>query len=150
MAHCPLCGAITDPRILAYANTLTDATQRQLRTVAPGWLPALGLCPQCALDAVRALAATRSDAPLNTLTDPPTTFPYYHPDEETVLGQTARLPDYATFGAQGVTIAFLDSGFYPHPDLLAGPPADAPRAALGEYTQPAPGATVEILSDTDE
>ncbi|MEZ4555283.1 MAG: hypothetical protein R2851_10955 [Caldilineaceae bacterium] len=30
------------------------------------------------------------------------------------------------------------------------PPADAPRAALGEYTQPAPGATVEILSDTDE
>ncbi|MEZ4584193.1 MAG: S8 family serine peptidase [Caldilineaceae bacterium] len=120
MAHCPLCGAITDPRILAYANTLTDATQRQLRTVAPGWLPALGLCPQCALDAVRVLGATRSDAPLNTLTDPPTTFPYYHPDEETVLGQTARLPDYATFGAQGVTIAFLDSGFYPHPDLLAG------------------------------
>ena len=43
------------------------------------------------------------------MTDPPTTFPYYHPDEETVLGQTARLPDYATFGGQGVTIAFLDS-----------------------------------------
>ena len=124
MAHCPLCGAITDPRILANADTLTDATQRQLRTVAPGWQPALGLCPQCALDAVRAWAATRSDAPLNTMTDPPTTFPYYHPDEETVLGQTARLPDYATFGGQGVTIAFLDSGFYPHPDLLADPPAE--------------------------
>jgi hypothetical protein len=28
-------------------------------------------------------------------------------------------------------------------------PAPVPRAALGEYTQPAPGASVEILPDND-
>jgi serine protease AprX len=61
----------------------------------------------------------RQATALHTQTDPPTTFPYHHEWQEEVFSQPERLPDYPTFTAQGVTVAFLDSGYYPHPDLLA-------------------------------
>lgn len=50
-------------------------------------------------------------------------------DEETLLSQSERLPDYFTFTGAGVRLAFLDSGYYPHPDLTRsttwGDPTDA-------------------------
>jgi serine protease AprX len=124
LAHCSICGATTDPRILAYADMLTDSVRHQLRRAAPDGQAVDSLCPQCVLDAMYAVVDARHDTSLHTTSEPHTTFPYYHPWEETVLGQTARLPDYATFDGNGVTIAFLDSGFYPHPDLLKAVPFD--------------------------
>jgi serine protease AprX len=62
-------------------------------------------------------ADRRSPASLHQTTKPPGTFPYYHADEETVLSQAQRLSHHRGFTGAGVTIAFLDSGFYPHPDL---------------------------------
>ena len=38
-----------------------------------------------------------------------------------MLGQPERLPDHPGFDGAGVTLAFLDSGYYPHPDLTAAP-----------------------------
>jgi serine protease AprX len=84
-----------------------------------GWQPAHGLCPSCAVHFAGLLAAQRRNESLHTATEPHTTFPYYHPAEETVLSQPERLPDYHTISGRGVTIAFLDSGYYPHPDLAA-------------------------------
>ena len=92
-----------------------------VRCDQPGWQPVQGICPDCALRYAGRLAAERSADSLHTLTGPPTTFPYYHQSEESVLGQPARLPDYATFDGRGVTIALLDSGYYPHPDLTSEP-----------------------------
>jgi serine protease AprX len=103
--------------VLARAAELTQPVMTLVRRAVSGWTPAAGLCPACAGDYAARFQARRSPASLHTTTDPHTTFPYYHPAEETVLGQPERLPDYATFTGAGVTLAFLDSGYYPHPDL---------------------------------
>ncbi|RIK44374.1 MAG: hypothetical protein DCC55_02735 [Chloroflexi bacterium] len=99
-----------------------------------GWQPADGLCPPCAQGFAQRLAAQRRTQSLHTATEPHTTFPYYHPAEETVLSQSERLPDYHTFGGREVTIAFLDSGYYPHPDLAASPVWPGPQPVWPRLT----------------
>ncbi len=127
MTHCPLCGIAVAEPIAARAQNLRPVVARQVLRHAPGWRPADGLCPACALAAMQQHIAQRSNEPLNQETSPPTTLPYYHPDEETALSQVERLADYFTFPGRDVTVAFLDSGYYPHPDLTSqAPPADLP------------------------
>jgi serine protease AprX len=99
-----------------------------------GWQPGYGLCPACVEHFAGRLSAQRSRESLHTATEPHTTFPYYHPVEETVLSQPERLADYHTVGGRGVTIAFLDSGYYPHPDLAARPDWPAPTPAWTHQT----------------
>jgi len=115
--RCPLCRQPTDPRLLATAPELLPVIVARVARAFPGWRPAHGLCPTCADRYQSHLSTQRSHISLHTSTDPHTTFPYYHRDEETLLSQPERLPDYFTFTGAGVAIAFLDSGFYPHPDL---------------------------------
>lgn len=113
--------------MLAQANALQPVVVRVLARRLVGWRPAQGVCPSCARRAAADHAAARSAFPLHERTEPHTTFPYYHPDEETVLGLPERLPDHGGFDGRGVTVAFLDSGYYPHPDLaLDAPPAGLP------------------------
>jgi serine protease AprX len=100
----------------------------------PGWRVDQGLCPVCAQDAADALARGRSGFSLHTRTEPHTTFPYYHPDEEVLLGLPERLADAYTFSGQGVTLSFLDSGFYPHPDLSS---LSLPQGVAWERLSPA-------------
>ena len=121
MAFCPRCGATTDPRVLTPATTLRPRIAELAGRAMPGWSPRQGLCPVCVDDFARQWTAQRSTASLQSTTDPPATFPYYHPAEETVLSQPERLPDHPGYDGAGVTIAFLDSGYYPHPDLLVDP-----------------------------
>lgn len=122
MIACPRCGAPVDPRLLPpAAYPLRPPVARYLARREPSWQPAQGLCPTCALQVARAFARTRSAFALHTRTEPHTTFPYYHPDEETVLGLAERLPGHDGYDGQGTTLGFLDSGYYPHPDLAEGP-----------------------------
>lgn len=115
---CPVCSQACDPRLLAAATTLRPPIVEWIvRRVDPAWGPEHGLCPVCAATYARLFAAQRSHISLHISTDPHTTFPYYHRDEEILLSQPARLPDYHTVTGAGATIAFLDSGYYPHPDL---------------------------------
>ncbi len=120
MSTCARCGAAVDPRLLARLNEVRPTVKELIAADFPDWRTR-GLCPDCVDEYGAHFAAQRSATPLNTLTDPHTTFPYYHPAEETLLAQPQRLADYGSFGGAGVTIAFLDSGFYPHPDLLEAP-----------------------------
>ena len=118
-AACPLCGAPADTRLLYKSSELAAPVARLLRQRRSAWRPSDRKCPTCALGYARRVASERSPESLHTTTDPHTTFPYYHPDEETVAGQAERLPDHTGFNGAGVTITFLDSGYYPHPDLTA-------------------------------
>jgi serine protease AprX len=115
---CHLCGGAADRRVLT-AAPLTPVLLPLAQAERPGWRTTDGACPACALRLTARFAATRSATPLHTTVEPNTTFPYYHADEEAVLSQAKRLTDYPAFTGAGVTIAFLDSGYYPHPDLLA-------------------------------
>lgn len=121
MSRCPICGAPCDPRLLAQSADLLPSLARRITAAHPTWQGRHGLCPTCAHRYATALAAELQPVSLHTHTSPHTTFPYYHADEEFVLSQPERLPDYGHFRGRDVTIAFLDSGYYPHPDLTAAP-----------------------------
>jgi serine protease AprX len=70
----------------------------------PGWEPRLGLCRDCARRFGTALVALREhDVPSEPMPILPTPLRIGAPDD---------------FRGRGVTIAFLDSGFYAHPDLV--------------------------------
>jgi serine protease AprX len=117
LSRCPLCRRTVARTVLAKSSELRPTIAHLVQQDHPGWQPVDGLCPACAAQYAARLIAQRRPDSLHTATEPHTTFPFYHPDEESVLSQRERLPDYATFGGRGVTIAFLDSGYYPHPDL---------------------------------
>ena len=118
-AGCPICGAGCDPRLLAMGREVQPALARLIQTQQPLWKAADGICPRCLLRFVAQHQSQRSATSLQATTSPPATFPYYHAAEESVLPQAVRLPDHGSFDGRGVTIAFLDSGYYPHPDLSA-------------------------------
>ena len=63
-----------------------------------------------------------------------------------MLSQPARLPGYDTFTAAGVTIAFLDSGYYPHPDFTAA--AQWP-GAMPAWHQLDQGSLHELFAQAD-
>ena len=119
--RCPICRQACDVRILALAVTLSPAVASLAARTTPGWREADGVCPACAAALQQRVTAQRSHNSLHTTVEPQTTFPYYHRDEERLLSQPVRLPDYHTITGAGVTMAFLDSGYYPHPDLTAKP-----------------------------
>ncbi len=121
MSYCPHCGAALDSRLLAQSRALCPPIATLISQDHPDWQLEQGICPICAITYAQQFATLRSAQSLHTNTIPPTTFPYYHRGEATVLAQPERLPDYPAFGGRGVTIAFLDSGYYPHPDLIALP-----------------------------
>lgn len=129
MSLCPRCGVHCNPRVLAHTAELRPLIVRAIMAQNPGWQPHVGLCPDCVQYYAEGFAGQRRTQSLHTATQPHTTFPYYHPAEETVLSQAERLPDYSTLRGRGVTIALLDSGYYPHPDLSKAPtwPGTAPR-----------------------
>ena len=114
---CPICRTPSDARILAMHEKIDPTIAAFAARRAPTWAAADGICPDCLGRYTDLYTAQRSQTSLHTLTDPGATFPYYHPAEETVLGQCWRLPSYTTFDGSGATIAFLDSGYYPHPDF---------------------------------
>ena len=136
MGTCPLCTTPCDPNVLGKAaevNALAPAVTALIRSLHPDWWPSHGLCPDCAGRFAHHLAELRSHDSLQHTTQPHGTFPYYHQDEATVLSQAQRLAHHWQFTGAGITIAFLDSGFYPHPDLSTSiplPKAPTPLLAL--------------------
>ena len=97
---CPICRTPSDPRILSLKEQLDGATAAAVSQRHPSWTPAHGICPACLQQGSSYLAAQRSAESRHALTEPITTFPYYHPAEETVLSQALRLPDYASFDSR--------------------------------------------------
>lgn len=118
---CPLCSTPTDPRLLFGPDSPIAAVTQLIQRSHPQWTPAHGLCPGCALDSVREHARSRSPHSLHDTVQPPTTFPFYHPAEEEVLALSQRLPVHTGLTGRNTVIGFLDSGFYPHPDLTEQP-----------------------------
>ena len=158
LTPCPICRTASDPRILALHAQFDPAIAAFAARRAPTWSAADGLCPDCLLRFADLYAAQRSRSSLHTLTEPSTTFPYYHPAEESVLGQDRRLPTYATFDGSGATIAFLDSGYYPHPDFARLPTWQGAPPAWQQLSEqqwrlllePVPMRLVEYVDLTDD
>jgi serine protease AprX len=107
MEACPLC-VRTDQSLtyqLPHDHTgLLEVIQANL----PGWTPDLGICPDC-LELFRG-ANQRLQANPHIFSE----------GEYRILPTPLRMGADQRFTGRGVTIAFLDSGFFFHPDLTAG------------------------------
>ena len=115
-ALCPLCQRHLDPALLAIQPKLEDHIARILRETNPGWKPEDGACLECVHEAVEKAIEARS--PTSLQAELLTPFPVYSRDEKQLLPTPLRVHANPNFSGRGITVAFLDSGFYPHPDLV--------------------------------
>ncbi len=114
--RCPLCGRPIDPAIHRLQGKLEPHLVRILRARRTDWEAKQGACPDCVYEAARQAQAERS---IYSLQDELLTpFPVYLPDQADIIPTPARAHAHPQYAGRGVTIAFLDSGFYPHPDLI--------------------------------
>lgn len=114
--RCPLCERPIDPIVALCQRRLDAHLVHILRAGNPDWEPESGACPECIFQAARQAQAERSSYSLQEEAQAP--FPIYRRDQADVLPTPARVQANPQYGGRGVTIAFLDSGFYPHPDLV--------------------------------
>src|SRR6185503_19962198 len=113
---CPICHSPLDPDLLAIQPKIEEHIVRILREKNPGWQCDDGACPECVHDAVEKAMEARSLTSLQA--ELLTPFPVYSRDEKQLLSTPVRVHANLNFAGRGVTVAFIDSGFYPHPDLI--------------------------------
>ena len=97
VAPCPLC------RREAPSVVVAPATEAIVAANVPGWTPGTPVCDECARRFAHARASLRSHGALGL---PP------------ILPTAIRLGASQRFRGRGITVAFLDAGFYAHPDLV--------------------------------
>lgn len=112
---CPLCGIALAPEIRRLSVQLDTLTTARLRVEHPGWMADAGACPDCALQAAGAVQEECSQASLHEQYLLP--YPVYSRHETRLLPAYELVDASPEYSGDGVTMAFLDSGFYPHPDL---------------------------------
>lgn len=105
---CPVCRQGAPPVGLLTAAALSDEIAMLVAVNMPGWRRELGLCPGC----VRRFAKAHAYLVAH--------YPRFARSIHPILPTALRLGALERYRGRGVTIAFLDSGFYAHPDLVEG------------------------------
>jgi serine protease AprX len=114
-SRCPICGTPSEPSILAEAGWLSPNVVQRLARDNPIWKQTSGACPACVQQALLQILTEQGEAALHASLQ--AAWPL---DAEAAFGALPtplRLHADPRFDGQGVTMALLDSGFYPHPDL---------------------------------
>ena len=102
LAICAICRKETDPRSPVEVD---ESVSRLLAVNARPWEPGKPICGDCL-------------APFIRVRDQMTaTFPQFAHQELKIIPTPVRLDASDERRGRGITIAFLDSGFYAHPDL---------------------------------
>jgi serine protease AprX len=107
MHSCPSCSR-SDGSLIYDLPDGDDELLAVLQDNIPGWEPGAGICPNC-LELFRG-ARQRLAANPHVFSE----------GEYRILPTPLRVGADERFTGRGVTIAFLDSGFFFHPDLTAG------------------------------
>jgi serine protease AprX len=121
---CPFCQHPTASEKLAEVNWLSAEMLTDLAEHHPGWRSADGACPGCVQEALLQTLLAQGEATLHERIQQ--AWPL---DAEAAFGAIPtplRLHADPRFTGRGVTIAMVDVGFYPHPDLTQ--PANRVRA----------------------
>ncbi len=115
MLSCPLCRRPTAQSHLAEVGWLAPDTLARLAAQNPGWRRQDGACPACVQQALLETLLERGDEALHLGIQ--AVWPL---DAEAAFGALPtplRLHADPRSAGRGVTIALVDSAFYPHPDL---------------------------------
>ncbi|HEX8684666.1 MAG TPA: PfkB family carbohydrate kinase [Ardenticatenaceae bacterium] len=111
---CPICRRRVSSALFEKHWEMDRRVIRALRDRHPAWRRVDGACPVCVHETAQQVGLTRATANI-----PPelVDHPIYGQGEPQALPISVRLRANPHHHGSGVTIAFLDSGFYPHPDL---------------------------------
>ena len=113
---CELCGRSSTPLAMAEAGWLDARVIARLERAHPGWRRADGACPACVQEAVLEDVLIHGRAALEGHVQ--AIWPL---DAEAAFGAIPtplRLRADPRFTGHGTTIALVDAGFFPHPDLV--------------------------------
>src|SRR6185436_16913315 len=104
-AFCPVCRREVDARIITSSDSVGESLHPLLAVNMHAWEPGKPICVDC----IRRYSRLHDELS--------TAFPQFAEQELKVIPTPMRLDAPDEFRGRGVTIAFLDSGFYAHPDL---------------------------------
>lgn len=113
---CPLCKRPISDKVLAEARWMDPVVLADMEKRYPGWHRLDGACPACVQEALLITLLKEGEAALHDGIQ--SVWPL---DAEAAFGALPtplRMHADPRFTGRGVTIAFIDSGFYPHPDLI--------------------------------
>jgi serine protease AprX len=88
---------------------------QRLKSEHPDWVPEKGACPECVYQAANKNRLWHNHTSIQEELIMP--YPVYSPHKAHLIPTPQRVGASPQYSGQGVTLAFLDSGFYPHPDL---------------------------------
>lgn len=103
--HCPVCGEVADSLITSFRDRQGIAVRNLIMRDDRSWKPGTGCCHTCFVS---------RDLPRSTSRINRDHGPF------AVLPVPLRVNADPRFRGGGVTIAFIDSGFFPHPELKNG------------------------------
>ena len=104
-AQCPVCRREVDRQTMTSSDDIDESLHPLLAVNMHAWEPGRQICTDC-ISRYSRLHDELSAA-----------FPQFAEQELKVIPTPMRLDAPDEFRGRGVTIAFLDSGFYAHPDL---------------------------------
>jgi serine protease AprX len=117
MKHvCALCGQPHDDAELREVDWLSEPVLKKIADDHPGWKHEDGGCAACVQDALLHVLLERDEEALHHSIQA-----HYPLDAEAAFGAIPtplRMHADPRYTGKGVTIALVDSGFYPHPDLV--------------------------------
>ena len=103
---CPVCLKDIDQESIVPSDAIEDSIKSLLTVNTHQWEPGKIICLICL-------------GRFNSLRDElGTAFPHFAQQEKKILPTPMRLEAPSEYRGRGVTIAFLDAGFYAHPDLI--------------------------------
>ncbi len=142
MPECPLCGSPSTPSQLAEAAWLAPEVLNQLALSNPHWRRSDGACPACVQQALLEVLLNAGEAALHER------IQHIWPlDAEAAFGALPtplRMHADPRYTGRGITIALVDSGFYPHPDLVR------PRNRIRAWVDAGCDALVQRYFSVDE
>lgn len=110
---CPLCKDQVSKRLYRFHVESEKAVLERIKFNNPEWTLNDGICSRC-VDYYHTEVVMQQ----RVLPDIGPHFPVKSPDDFIILPTVLRLDADQRFTGKGVTICFIDSGFYLHPDLI--------------------------------
>ena len=104
--NCPVCFRDVEPSQVAPHDAVHDALRPLLAINMHRWEPGREICMNC----VRRYSRLRDELSAK--------YPQFTEQEVKIIPTPLRLDAPGEFRGRGATIAFLDAGFYAHPDLV--------------------------------
>ncbi len=113
---CPICNSWTAAEVLAETRCSSPELLQRLEGHHPGWQHEDGACPACLQQALLQLLLEEGDEAIHESIQP-----LWPLDVEAVFGALPtplRMHAVPRYTGKGITIALIDSAFYPTPDLV--------------------------------